>query len=317
MQKYAYCSGYKLFCPICDKTTQEYRDFLRKRGVFVPDVDTTYKMEEAIRAELVRERCHASVCFCKDGRSYTDNCKTSEWTMRRCSVCGSGIHAACDSEKQTEYMCQNCIETNRDLEMMKAFPHIMTQVERDEMVSRDILKKYEDQIPIGAKDREKQIKELIYEECRQDHLAKERERQCADNANILEEHQSDAKSPRQAQGPPSIITISDSADHDADHLFQKISKQKNTAKKGEGELKCPPDETDNKQTTAIRQRFLINRLFRSIDLLMNMIGNPDNFDHGQCEPLLEFIDFFTNSNYCFCILNRTLRWVFISSHITR
>lgn len=111
MLKYAKHSGYYLKCIACDKQTEEYRELLRYRGIFVPDADALYEQESNAYADLLfnYNRCDAVECTCENGREFSMKKRHHPWFIQRCKTCGSqGIHNACKSVADIEFVCKAC-----------------------------------------------------------------------------------------------------------------------------------------------------------------------------------------------------------------
>lgn len=114
MQKYAQNSGYYLKCIACDERSEEYRELLRSRGIFVPDADAVYEKEDDSPfgyGDLLKRhhRCDAAQCVCENGREFGKRSRTNPWFIKICATCGMvGIHNACDTQDNMKFICKVC-----------------------------------------------------------------------------------------------------------------------------------------------------------------------------------------------------------------
>lgn len=116
MKSYALSSGYYLKCIGCDKSSGNYRDTLRERGVYVPDQDAAWERSENPYRELLYRHgsCDAVICKCPQGRKYKQKHSDADWYLKLCKFCGaSGVHKNCAQNSSPDYMCGNCITVSR------------------------------------------------------------------------------------------------------------------------------------------------------------------------------------------------------------
>lgn len=132
IQKAAISSGYSLKCPTCGKSNEEtnFREYVRGRGIYVPDQDAAWETQNAFADQLeMYSRCDVSQCKCLNGRDYAE--KEGEWSIIVCDHCSAkGIHHACNS-KEESFTCDDCtailanIQNNKDkAENEKAEPNL-------------------------------------------------------------------------------------------------------------------------------------------------------------------------------------------------
>lgn len=108
MRKHALSAGYQLKCIWCP--SKDFRDEIRKHGVFVPDREPLWDNNETLRyTDLHRgySQCDATNCLSPKGREYFT---ATSWKLIICCVCGSsGVHEKCNHEKsKNKYTCEIC-----------------------------------------------------------------------------------------------------------------------------------------------------------------------------------------------------------------
>ncbi|XP_013099874.2 pineapple eye protein [Stomoxys calcitrans] len=84
IKKYALNSGYYLICIWCK--SKEFREDVKRLGVFVPDRDANWEREKGAYRDLHRPslRCDMEICHCPKGRDFLSN----KWKIIRCTLCG-------------------------------------------------------------------------------------------------------------------------------------------------------------------------------------------------------------------------------------
>ncbi|XP_055842138.1 PHD finger protein 7-like [Episyrphus balteatus] len=124
LRKHALNAGYRLICIWC--TGKDFRDDMRKHGVFVPDREAIWDNNETQRyTDLHRgySKCDAKRCVCPQGRDYFT---ATLWKLMICCMCGaSGVHEKCGSAliSKNQYTCETCsqvlLQAKRDKERPK------------------------------------------------------------------------------------------------------------------------------------------------------------------------------------------------------
>lgn len=115
LMEYAYSAGYYLKCLLCKNP--EFRNEVRRRGVFVPDRDAKWELEKGAFAEIyfTHTFCDITNCACPFGREFVD---TKKWKFFKCIHCGAtGTHKACfemiDIKKGFEcFQCRRIVYKN-------------------------------------------------------------------------------------------------------------------------------------------------------------------------------------------------------------
>ncbi|XP_055326820.1 PHD finger protein 7-like isoform X2 [Sitodiplosis mosellana] len=114
LQKYAQTSGYFLKCPLC-KDSDNFRNFIAERGVFIPDRDAKWEIDDCgtntfYDFEQHTERpseCEAKICKCHKGRNYQVDIENDKNSLVYCHYCGShAVHLGCF--KGEEFLCEEC-----------------------------------------------------------------------------------------------------------------------------------------------------------------------------------------------------------------
>lgn len=103
----ALSAGYFFKCPLCNNTDQ-FRKCMRQKGIYVPDRDASWELEQNAYNELHAPSysCEAKVCLSKKGRSFN---AVHGFAFMSCSSCGAGsIHSKCCLT--AEFVCQICTE---------------------------------------------------------------------------------------------------------------------------------------------------------------------------------------------------------------
>lgn len=120
--EYANSSGYYFKCVLC--SSPDFRNEVRKRGVFVPDRDAHWELEKGAYSEIYfnHKFCDVTTCLCPFGRKFND---TGKWKIFKCIHCaGTGTHKACfdiiDRKKGFEcFQCRKIIyKSNLDISVV-------------------------------------------------------------------------------------------------------------------------------------------------------------------------------------------------------
>ena len=101
----ALSAGYFFKCPLCNNTDQ-FRKCMRQKGIFVPDRDASWELENNAFNDLYTPTysCEAPVCLSKQGRKFNS---VNGFAFLSCSSCGSGsVHQKCCGSP--DYICQIC-----------------------------------------------------------------------------------------------------------------------------------------------------------------------------------------------------------------
>lgn len=253
MQRYAYSFGYKVKCVACDVASEEYRELLRKRGVFVPDADTFHAVEEEIRVELTQKRCRATACWCTEpsGRTYIEHDPNSNWLMMSCVTCGSCAHKACDVKRNQQYKCNECTDTEHILNVQSvdgggdnsnrpSNKRPMSPLTEDDIRIRRQLKPLRDQISLSSDDPELWVRvfrlsmDIAAADCAERKRLRDQEAAHASTvSDDLTQQQVSPDEPTQIDESEPLqvplvssqaITISDSSNN-SDHIFNSMSQQ--------------------------------------------------------------------------------------------
>lgn len=99
------------------KCQQEYVDYCRRYGVYVPVKDAAWEEDDTYFEDQKAEygQCDQDPCLCPDGNKYDDwdpvtKDKSGKWYIVLCSVCaGSGSHRQCGAIAVTDdWICNTC-----------------------------------------------------------------------------------------------------------------------------------------------------------------------------------------------------------------
>ncbi|XP_037913298.1 PHD finger protein 7-like isoform X2 [Hermetia illucens] len=111
LKEYALSAGYYLQCLWCK--SKQFREDIRRFGIFVPDRDALWEREKGAFSELYEKysRCDAVECLCEKGRNHHYN--SGKWLVVVCHTCAmAGSHLACLPQgiKPNEFQCDSCHE---------------------------------------------------------------------------------------------------------------------------------------------------------------------------------------------------------------
>lgn len=101
----ALSAGYFFKCPLCNNTDQ-FRKCMRQKGIYVPDRDASWELENNAFNELHAPNysCEAAVCHSKQGRKFNS---VHGFAFMSCSSCGAGsIHRKCCTT--ADFVCEIC-----------------------------------------------------------------------------------------------------------------------------------------------------------------------------------------------------------------
>lgn len=101
----ALSAGYFFKCPLCNNTEQ-FRRCMRQKGIYVPDRDASWELEQNAYNELHAPNysCEAAACLSKQGREYNS---VNGFEFMSCSSCGAGsIHRKCCVTP--DFVCDIC-----------------------------------------------------------------------------------------------------------------------------------------------------------------------------------------------------------------
>ncbi|KAH8240319.1 hypothetical protein KR038_005269 [Drosophila bunnanda] len=144
MRRYAISSGYYLVCIWC--RSSEFRDSIRRQGIFVPDRDAEWERQKNAYRELHRRaiRCDEEECLCSHGRVYNKY----TWFIHACQVCGSrGAHARCLAQSMQlrtvaepiEFKCSDCQEVENNLaeSELRPLPTPSLETNKEDIVAKE------------------------------------------------------------------------------------------------------------------------------------------------------------------------------------
>lgn len=117
MKRYALSAASEFKCILCSNR-DDYKVTAQKRGVFIPNQDAAWEMEQNAYASLysVYRRCDANNCLCKNGREYADKSSDNPWFIIVCRLCGgAGIHKRCSNKKNNIFKCVTCTFTSNTI----------------------------------------------------------------------------------------------------------------------------------------------------------------------------------------------------------
>uniref|UniRef100_A0A1Q3EXY7 Putative g2/m phase-specific e3 ubiquitin-protein ligase n=1 Tax=Culex tarsalis TaxID=7177 RepID=A0A1Q3EXY7_CULTA len=107
--QFAQSAGYFFKCPLCNNSTDQFKEAIQRRGVYIPEKDAAWELEpNAFGEQLERpSECDAEVCRCPRGRDY--DTMNGKWDLRLCETCGSTCrHDLCMEVPTKNYVCNFC-----------------------------------------------------------------------------------------------------------------------------------------------------------------------------------------------------------------
>lgn len=107
--QFAQSAGYFFKCPLCNNNTDQFKQAIQRRGVYIPEKDAAWELEpNAFDEQLERpSECDAEVCQCPKGRDF--DTLNGKWDLRLCETCGSTCrHDLCMEVPTKNYVCTFC-----------------------------------------------------------------------------------------------------------------------------------------------------------------------------------------------------------------
>lgn len=133
----ALSAGYFFKCPLCNNTDQ-FRRCMREKGIYVPDRDASWELENNAFHELYSPvfRCEAAECLSKRGREYN---AAHGFAFMSCSSCGaSSVHRNCCATP--DYVCEICSALySSSAELDETGAHDSTALSNSTMLNSSLL----------------------------------------------------------------------------------------------------------------------------------------------------------------------------------
>lgn len=127
----ALSAGYFFKCPLC-ANTEQFRKCMRQKGVYVPDRDASWELENNAFNELHAPTysCEAVKCLSKQGRKFNS---VDGFAFMSCSSCGAGsIHRKCCNTP--DFVCALCCDLFKDTAAATAADNTLSDLTLQNMI---------------------------------------------------------------------------------------------------------------------------------------------------------------------------------------